>query len=173
MKNLAARAEALPAVACQKAYRVVVVRKNLSVEKGEHQLFEDVRYHFYITNLTAESSADIVLMANDRGQQENLIAQLKHGTHALKMPVGNLVGLYGDGGPGLEPQGLAGFGPARNPRPLAGTPPRPETPTPEHGVQDVPQYPDPCALSDPPHRPADGLPPLVLESLAGGVPATG
>ena len=77
--------------ACRKAYRVVVVRKNLSVEKGEHKLFDDVRYFFYLTNLTAETPAEIVLLANDRGQQENLIAQLKHGTHALHMPVDNLV----------------------------------------------------------------------------------
>ena len=77
--------------ACRKAYRVVVVRKNLSVEKGEHKLFDDVRYFFYITNLTAETPAEIVLLANDRCQQENLIAQLKHGAHALNMPVDHLV----------------------------------------------------------------------------------
>ena len=29
---------------------MVVVRKNLSVEKGEQVLFDDVRYFFYITN---------------------------------------------------------------------------------------------------------------------------
>jgi len=78
-------------VACQKAYRMVVVRKNLSVEKGERVLFDDVRYFFYITNLTAETPAEIVLLANDRCEQENLIAQLKGGVQAMKMPVDNLV----------------------------------------------------------------------------------
>ena len=34
----------------EKSYRVVVVRKNLAVEKGEQVLFDDVRYFFYITN---------------------------------------------------------------------------------------------------------------------------
>ena len=29
---------------CKKAYRMVVVRKNLSVEKGETVLFDDIRY---------------------------------------------------------------------------------------------------------------------------------
>ena len=37
--------------ACRNAYRMVVVRKNLSVEKGEKLLYDDVRYFFYITNI--------------------------------------------------------------------------------------------------------------------------
>jgi hypothetical protein len=78
-------------VACRKAYRVVVVRKNLSVEKGERVLFDDVRYFFYITNLRDLPMAAIVLLANDRCDQENLIAQLKGGVQALRMPVDNLV----------------------------------------------------------------------------------
>jgi hypothetical protein len=77
--------------ACKRAYRVVGVRKNLSVEKGERKLFDDVRYFFYITNLTAETPAQIVLLANDRCDQENLIQQLKGGVSAMKMPVDNLV----------------------------------------------------------------------------------
>jgi Transposase DDE domain group 1 len=77
--------------ACTQAYRVVVVRKNLSVEKGEQKLFDAVRYFFYLTNLTAETPADIVLLANDRCDQENLLAQLKGGVRALRMPVDNLV----------------------------------------------------------------------------------
>jgi len=36
--------------ACKKTYRLVVVRKNLSVEKGELVLYDDIRYCFYITN---------------------------------------------------------------------------------------------------------------------------
>jgi hypothetical protein len=78
-------------VACQHTYRMVVVRKNLSVEKGEQRLFDDQRYFFYITNLTRESPREIVLLANDRCDQENLIEQLKNGAHALKMPVDNLI----------------------------------------------------------------------------------
>ena len=30
---------------CRKTYRMVVVRKNLSVEKGEHRLFDEVRFY--------------------------------------------------------------------------------------------------------------------------------
>ena len=77
--------------ACRKAYRMVVVRKNLSVEKGERVLFDDVRYFFYITNISDLPAADIVFLANDRCDQENLIQQLKSGVQALRMPVDNLV----------------------------------------------------------------------------------
>lgn len=75
---------------CKKAHRVVVLRKNLSVERGERVLFDDVRYFFYITN-RADSADQIVLLANDRCNQENLIAQLKSGVRALTAPVDNLV----------------------------------------------------------------------------------
>jgi hypothetical protein len=77
-------------VACQKSYRLVVVRKNLSVEKGEEVLFDDIRYFFYITNLRVEPASEVVFLANDRCDQENLIAQLKTGVKALKLPVDNL-----------------------------------------------------------------------------------
>jgi hypothetical protein len=76
---------------CKCFYRVVVVRKNLSVEKGELTLYDDIRYFFYITNLRVESADQIVLLANDRCDQENLIEQLKNGVKALRMPVDNLV----------------------------------------------------------------------------------
>jgi hypothetical protein len=77
--------------ACRRSYRVVVVRKNLSVEAGEWVLFDDVRYFFYITNDEDTPAAELVLLANDRCNQENLIEQLKNGVHALRMPVGTLV----------------------------------------------------------------------------------
>lgn len=77
--------------ACQKTYRVVVLRKRLSREKGQQVLFEEYRYFFYITNDRTASAAEIVFLANDRCDQENLIAQLKGGVKALSMPVDNLV----------------------------------------------------------------------------------
>jgi hypothetical protein len=76
--------------ACRKDYRVVVVRKNLSVEKGEQVLFDDVRYFFYITNDMTMPAEEIVLMANDRCHQENLIAQLKGGVRSLTAPLDSL-----------------------------------------------------------------------------------
>ena len=76
--------------ACRKIYRLIVVRKNLSVQKGESVLFDDVRYLFYITNEQGASAQEIVFLANDRCDQENLIEQLKNGVHAMKLPVDNL-----------------------------------------------------------------------------------
>jgi hypothetical protein len=78
-------------VACQKTYRVVVLRKKLVVEKGQLWLFEPDRYFFYITNDRTTPASEIVFLANDRCDQENLIAQLKSGVKALAMPVDNLV----------------------------------------------------------------------------------
>ena len=81
--------------ACRKDYRVVVVRKNLSMERGEQVLFDNVRYFFYITNDWTASSEQIVLLANDRCNQENLIAQLKGGVRALSAPVDSLESNWG------------------------------------------------------------------------------
>jgi hypothetical protein len=66
---------------------MVVVRKNTSVLKGERVLFDEVRYFFYITNIVLMNSPEIVLVANNRCNQENLLAQLLGGVRALKAPV--------------------------------------------------------------------------------------
>jgi len=76
---------------CQKSYRMVVLRKNLTVERGEVALFDDIRYFFYITNDTTLSPAEVVYFANDRCDHENDIEQLKNGVKALRMPAGDLV----------------------------------------------------------------------------------
>jgi hypothetical protein len=76
---------------CRKTYRIVVLRKNLSVEKGEHVLFDDIRYFFYITNDRLSSAAQIVHGANGRCNQENLNEQLKNGVQAMRMPTDTLV----------------------------------------------------------------------------------
>jgi hypothetical protein len=78
-------------VACRKSYRVVVVRKLLGIDKAQLRLFEQYRYFFYITNDRETPAEEIVFSANDRCDQENLIAQLKSGVHALTMPVDDLV----------------------------------------------------------------------------------
>ncbi len=69
---------------------MIVVRKNISKEKGERRLFDEVRYFFYLTNDWVSEAAELVFCANDRGDQENLLAQLKGGCRALKAPVDNL-----------------------------------------------------------------------------------
>jgi hypothetical protein len=76
---------------CARAYRMVVVRKNISVQRGEQVLFDEVRYFFYLTNRRSDSAEEIVGLANGRGDQENVIEQLKNGVNAMRMPVNDLV----------------------------------------------------------------------------------
>jgi len=76
--------------ACRKTYRMIVVRKNISVEKGERLLFDKIRYFFYITNDTESSPAEVVFSCNDRCDQENLIEQLKNGPRAMRAAVNGL-----------------------------------------------------------------------------------
>jgi len=76
---------------CRKTYRLVIVRKNVSVEKGERKLFDEIRYFFYIANDPKPSSEGVVWECNERCNQENLNEQLRNGVRALRMPVDNLV----------------------------------------------------------------------------------
>jgi hypothetical protein len=75
---------------CNRDYRIVALRKLISVEKGQEQLFEQYRYFFYITNERDLPVEEIVFTANDRCDQENLIEQLKNGVHAMRNPLDNL-----------------------------------------------------------------------------------
>jgi hypothetical protein len=78
-----------PAV-CNQEYRIVVLRKNISVEKGENRLFDEIRYFFYITNDRLSGKKKIVEHANQRCNQENLNAQLSNGVPAMGMPLDSL-----------------------------------------------------------------------------------
>jgi Transposase DDE domain group 1 len=78
-------------VACKTSYRVVVLRKRLGIDRGQLRLFEEYRYFFFITNDRDRPAEEVVFSANDRCDQENLIAQLKGGVHALTTPVNDLV----------------------------------------------------------------------------------
>ena len=77
--------------ACGKTYRIVALCKNLTVEKGQTLLFDDLKYFFYITNDRVSPAEQIVASANGRCNQENLIEQLKNGARAMEMPTGDLV----------------------------------------------------------------------------------
>jgi hypothetical protein len=55
------------------------------------RLFEEYRYFFYITNDREMTADEVVFSANDRCDQENLIAELKNGVRALTTPADNLV----------------------------------------------------------------------------------
>jgi len=81
-------------VACRRIYRIVVIRKNLTTASGvgtQRQLFDSIRYFFYITNVRDQPPQEIVFEANARCNQENLLAQLKSGVQATAMPLGCMV----------------------------------------------------------------------------------
>jgi Transposase DDE domain group 1 len=77
--------------ACRKSYRLIIVRQTIQVEQGQLRLHDEVRYRFYLTNDREPTPRALVFKANDRCDQENLLAQLKGGVHALRAAVDNLV----------------------------------------------------------------------------------
>ncbi len=74
---------------CTLDYRVVALRKNLSVERGDNVLFDEYRFFFYITNDWALSAHEVIGEARQRCNQENLHAQLKD-LRAMHAPVNTL-----------------------------------------------------------------------------------
>ncbi len=76
---------------CKRAYRMIVVRKEIDVMSGQQLLFDKEKYYFYITNESEHEkpARQIVADANSRCNQENTISQLK-ACHALKAPLDNL-----------------------------------------------------------------------------------
>ena len=78
-------------VKCKKAYRLIICRKTIDVTYGQEKFWDEYRYFFYITNDRITPADELVLRANGRCDQENLIEQLKNGVHAMKLPVNDLV----------------------------------------------------------------------------------
>ena len=78
--------------ACRRAYRMIVLKKQVSVSRGQLKLFDESPYFFYITNLPKKTHSPqaIVKQSNDRCDQENIIAQLKD-MGALSAPLHDLV----------------------------------------------------------------------------------
>jgi hypothetical protein len=76
-------------IKCKETYRIIALRKTISVEQGQQVLFTEHDYFFYITNLKNASAAEVVETANQRCNQENHIAQLKE-LRALHSPVDTL-----------------------------------------------------------------------------------
>jgi hypothetical protein len=72
-----------------KTYRMIVLRKNLTIESGEQALIDDIRYFFYITNLPTHTPAWVVAESNRPCNQENINAKGKE-AQALHAPVNTL-----------------------------------------------------------------------------------
>ena len=80
-------------IKCSSNYRVVVLRKTISVKQGQALLIPEIRYHFYITNVPKSelTARQVIRDSNDRCNQENLIEQTKNGVHAMRMPCDTLL----------------------------------------------------------------------------------
>lgn len=76
---------------CKRSYRIIALRKNISIEKGDEPLFDEIRYFFYVTNDDTLTPQQVLQEARDRCNQENLIQQLKGGMGALRAPVNTLL----------------------------------------------------------------------------------
>lgn len=76
---------------CNKSYRMIVLRKTIKVLKGECQLFDDIRYFFYITNDNRKPMEKLVQFYRDRADHENDIEQLKNGVSAMNNPSDSLI----------------------------------------------------------------------------------
>jgi hypothetical protein len=77
--------------ACERTYRLILVRQTIGVEEGQSKWPDEIRHLFYLSNDRQETPRELVFKANGRCDQENLIAQLKGGAHALRAAVDNLV----------------------------------------------------------------------------------
>jgi len=75
---------------CAKAYRIVVVMKELEEWHGQKKFEETARCFFYITNAAEKPAEEIVFGANDRCAQENLLGVHKNDLRSLTAPLDNL-----------------------------------------------------------------------------------
>ena len=156
--------------ACQRDYRVIVLRKKLSVARGPQVLFEDYRYFFYITNDRSASPAELA----PRGQpplqsgKSHRPAQGPAGAGDAGGQSDQQLGLYGDGVAGLDAQGLVRLA-AAGTRPLGRPAATGQAARAAHGVQELRERVHPRAVPNRARRPAGRLPPAGVEPLADGV----
>ena len=80
-----------PPVACGRTYRMVAVRKDIKVMRGQQHLFDKQKYFFYITNELKEDvpAREVIRNGNQRCDQENTISQGK-ACGALTAPLDTL-----------------------------------------------------------------------------------
>jgi hypothetical protein len=64
--------------ACEKSYRMVVVRKDIDVTSGQQLLFSEEKYFFYISNESADAAParEVIRAGNKRCNQENTITSV-------------------------------------------------------------------------------------------------
>jgi len=144
---------------CKRDYRVVALRKNISVERGENVLFSEYRYFFYITNDRNMTADEIIDQARQRckPREPHQPAQVRRARAARpgQHPVRQL-GLHDDGRARLDPESLVRAAATRHP-PLDRASQR-ATPTPAyHGLPHLPNRVHRDPLPDRHHRPTRPL----------------
>ena len=94
---------------CSRPYRLIIVRKNISVQKGEQVLFDEIRYFFYITNrvdYTGGANRQSGQRALQSGERDRA-AQKRSQRHAhAGGRFAEQLGLHGDDLLGLESEGV-------------------------------------------------------------------
>jgi hypothetical protein len=113
--------------ACEKTYRMVVVRKTIAVDQGQQRLFEEIRYFFYLMN---DGATD---RAADRATQARGARDADARGHLAEQ-----LGVHGDDGARLDVEGLVGVVAARD-GPLGRPLRRGEDRGADHGIQGVHQ----------------------------------
>lgn len=74
-------------------YRLVIRRQLIENHEGQQHLFDEYRYRYVVTNLPASiSTARVIDLTYERCDQENIIAELKNGIAAWRMPVAEFDG---------------------------------------------------------------------------------
>ena len=133
---------------------------------GQRELFDEIRYFFYITNIVTVSREEIVFEANSRCNQENLIGQLKGGVHATNMPLGCMV----SNGAYMVMAALAwrlkAWWALLVPVALEGEARERETHAATHGVRHIPPRGHARSMPDREDRETFSVPPPLVESVA-------
>ena len=75
---------------CEKPYRIIALKKHLQITKSGKIIDHQIRYFFYVTNDQSTPEDQLVRFINQRGNQENTIAQLKSGIPAFHAPTNTL-----------------------------------------------------------------------------------
>lgn len=71
---------------CQESYRVIALKKDIRVTRGQQHLFDDTRFFFYITNIQDMTALEVLDFIRKRCNHENKLQQLKSGIPALRAP---------------------------------------------------------------------------------------
>jgi hypothetical protein len=153
--------------ACRQVYRMVVVRKNITKEKGELRLHDEIRYFFYITNDWVSEADEIVFCAQrplQPGEPHRAVGRGLPGAAGTGGQFAQQLGVHGNDGNGVGPEGVVGAALTGGPGPASGQLQGRQTVGTRPGVQDVRASVRATAMPDRAQRQTVGLSIVVMES---------